>query len=215
MMSNQFEQFFEDPVRKKKSKYNSFKTAIEQYNAWIRYTDNKKDDSKNLYDADEIIRKIGCYTLTISLLEDRCRVYFWWAAFSGNKGSKPMIETKYDSSVLRFADEKEFLEYSIEPTKDKSYYVISSGRSTMTPLMKIINKLKINGFFDNASDGSQSFYESLADSFNQRNEIIHNAYIKHNKISQKKVVRLFKQFRKIDKLLKEFQRNNKPKKTGK
>jgi len=75
-MSNQFEQFFEDPVRKKKSKYNSFKTAIEQYNAWIRYTDNKKDDSKNLYDADEIIRKIGCYTLTISLLEDRCRVYF-------------------------------------------------------------------------------------------------------------------------------------------
>jgi hypothetical protein len=70
-------------------------------------------------------------------------------------------------------------------------------------------------FFDNASDGSQSFYKSLEDSFNQRNEIIHNAYIKHNEISQKNVVRLFKQFRKIDKLLKEFQRNNKPKKTGK
>ena len=82
-MNNSFAEYFQiDDKKIKRQKYYAFKTAVESYNGWISLKNSPKEKGEeNLSSPEEILKKIGCYTLIISLLEDRIRVYFWWVSY--------------------------------------------------------------------------------------------------------------------------------------
>jgi len=82
MSNNPFKKFFKEQEDDEKSirrkKYNAFKTAVETYNDWMILEEYGKREYGEKYKefAEAILAKVGCYSLIITLLEDRIRVFF-------------------------------------------------------------------------------------------------------------------------------------------
>ena len=189
--------------RIKRQKYYAFRTAVESYNEWKFYKECEKEyeGKENLLGPEEILKKIGCYTLIISLLEDRIRVYFWWVSYHDKQ---ELIETY---GKFRCASEQEFLQFSLEPTKDKTFQPNqNSSFCTITPITKVLTRLHKKHYFE------FEYYEKLKENFEMRNKIIHDSYINHVEITLKLVEKLFDEFRLMDSLVKKFQRECRQKK---
>ena len=194
MSNNPFKKFFKEQEDDEKSirrkKYNAFKTAVETYNDWMILEEYGKREYGEKYNefAEAILAKVGCYSLIITLLEDRIRVFFWWAAFL----DKLQIVGKDKQRVVT---ENEFKIYHLRPVMDKSF---DDG---VTPVVIMINRLRKKSSYFNEINTKR-----LIQIFQFRNEIMHTSFMQHNLIEPRNVDEIFKIFRMIDVLLKRIQR---------
>ena len=189
--------------RIKRQKYYAFRTAVESYNEWKFYKECEKEyeGKENLLGPEEILKKLGCYTLIMSLLEDRIKVYFWWVSYHDQQ---KLIET---NGEFRCASEQEFLQFSLEPTRDKTFQPNrKSSFCTITPILITLKRLLNKNYFEEEHHGK------IRDFFQQRNKIIHDSHMNHNEITLKLVEKLFDEFRLMDSLVKKFQRECRQKK---
>ena len=181
---------------KRTHKYNAFRTAVGAYRDWLSLKDQQTSSGGQVEEeesCEEILNKIGCYTLIISLLEDRIRVYFWWVAYKCQIKIIGKEDVK-EGTVLRTAKEKEFENFKISPNIDDTYC------GNITPINEVQKRLNEYNYFKKEESAD------LKRIFRSRNDIIHNSFINHKKISKELLDEIFDQFRLVDKLLKRFQR---------